>query len=353
VSLPATFRFEVAYQARRVWPWLVFVVLVGLCFLMTRDGTLAEALAEDFFVNSPFAVAKTTVVGGLAWLLMAAVAGEAGARDVATGMNALTWTAPVSKAEYLGGRFLAALAVNAVLLLAVQVGIVLGIYVPGAGGAALGPFRPAAFLTAYAFLSLPTAFAATALQFSMATRSGRAMSGYLGSLLLLFMGFFVASILLFRRAVGALLDPIGIRFVVDEMSHDWTTWEKSWRLVELEGTVLGNRLLWLGVAVAVLALTYVRFRFAHRGERAQRAGRGRRWWRRRRELAPEAALAVAPARPAISVPRVPRASGLALHARQSLAIGWTSFRSLATSRSGLRLRSTSWAWTSGCGTSLL
>ena len=62
---------------------------------MARDSVLADALYEDFFVNSPFAIARTTVFGGLLWLLMApAVAGEAAARDVATGMHPLTYTAP-------------------------------------------------------------------------------------------------------------------------------------------------------------------------------------------------------------------------------------------------------------------
>ncbi|HSN85912.1 MAG TPA: hypothetical protein VL025_04095, partial [Thermoanaerobaculia bacterium] len=118
MKLREIFRFELAYQVRRPWPWLIFAALVVFAFLMTRDGTLAEALLDEFFINSPFAVAKTTVTCSLIWLLVAAVvAGEAAARDVATGMHPLLWTTPVSKADYLGGRFLAALVLNALILL--------------------------------------------------------------------------------------------------------------------------------------------------------------------------------------------------------------------------------------------
>lgn len=89
------FRFEFAYQIRRGWPWLFFAVLLVLSFLMTRDGSLSKVLYADFFLNSPFAVAKTTVFGSLIWLVMAAaVAGDAAARDVATGMHPLTYTLP-------------------------------------------------------------------------------------------------------------------------------------------------------------------------------------------------------------------------------------------------------------------
>ena len=76
------------------------------------------------------------------------------------------------------------------------------------------------------------------------------MASYLGSLLLFFMGFFVASCRCsFKRGLGTLLDPIGIRFIVEDLAHPWTTIEKNWRLLALEGTVLTNRLLWLGVAL--------------------------------------------------------------------------------------------------------
>ena len=215
---------------------------------MTRDGSLAEVLYDDFFINSPFAIAKTTVFGSLVWLLVAgAVAGEAGARDVATGMHPLIYTAPVSKAEYLGGRFLAALVLNALILLAVQAGILLGVYLPGVHPDAIGPFRPAAYLTAYAFISLPNAFAATAIQFSLAARSGRPMAAYVGSFLLFFTGFFIASFLLFRsragHAAGSDRDPLHRR----RCGALWTTVEKNWRLLELEGALLINRLLWIGI----------------------------------------------------------------------------------------------------------
>lgn len=326
------FRFEFSYQIRRAWPWLIFGVLFVLSFLMARDASLADALYEDFFSNSPFNIAKTTVIGSLFWLLGGAViAGEAGARDVATGMHPLAFTASLTRAEYLGGRFLAAMALNALLLLAVQLGIMAGVHSPGVEAQVIGPFRPAAYLTAYAFISLPNAFVATAVQFLAAVRSGRTMASYAGSMFLVFMGFFVASLLLFRRGLGTLLDPIGIRFVVEDMAHEWTTIEKNVRLVGLEGALLVNRLVWIGVGAGVLALTYALFEFEHRTES--------RWllrWRRRRDArapVPAGIGVVASAHP--PAPQVSRTFGFPVQARQALAIAWASFRTAATSWAGL------------------
>jgi ABC-2 type transport system permease protein len=334
MKLREIFRFELAYQVRRPWPWLFFAFLLVVNFLMTRDASLSDALYEDFFVNSSFAITKTTVFGTLIWLLVAPViAGDAAARDVATRMHPLVYTSPLRKAEYLGGRFFAALVLNAFILLAVQAGIVLAVYSPGVDAEAVGPFRPAAYLTAYAFIALPNAFVATAIQFGLAARSGRAMASYLGSLLLLFMGFFVASVLLFGEGLGTLLDPIGIRFVVEDLAHSWTTIEKSWRVLGLEGVVLRNRLLWLGIGLGALGATYRGFRFAHRAEGAWRPP----WKRRRDAHSPTPARIGITARAPVSVPAVPRAFGFAIQARQTLAIAWDSFRTIAKSWAGLAL----------------
>ena len=88
-----------------------------------------------------------TVIGGLIWLVMgAAIAGEAAARDVQMRMHPLTYTTPVTKLNYLGGRFLAAFAVNSLLLLSLPLGVLLSFYLPGMDQEELLPFRPWAYL---------------------------------------------------------------------------------------------------------------------------------------------------------------------------------------------------------------
>src|SRR5262249_24735495 len=127
-----------------------------------------------------------------------------------------------------------------------------------------------------------------------------------------------------------LLDPLGIRFVVEDMSREWTTTEKSTRALGLEGTVLANRIVWLGVALASLALTYLRFRFAHRVEGSW----WKRWKRRREARAPVPACLGASASASIVIARVPRTFGFALDVRQTVRHAWDSFRTIATSWAG-------------------
>ena len=339
------FRFELAYQVRRPWAWLSMAVLAVFAFVTTRVAIVPVTLPQDFILNSPFIITAVSVFSCQIWLLLApAVAGEAAARDVHTGMYPLMYTSPVSKAEYLGGRFLAAFVLHALILLGVQVGSLLAAYAPGANPEIIGPFRPAAYLAAYVFIGLTNAFIATTFQFSVALRSGRPIASYVGSLGLFFLSYPV-TLTLYLSGLGEralLTDPIGVMAIMTEMMSKWTLVEKNVRMFTLEGPMLWNRLLWLGMACLTLIFVARRFRLAHRialdpveSLRALKAGLLRHLTRRSAgsTLTPDAP----PARTAISVPQVHQSFGFATHLLQTLSIARGSFWMIAKSPAGLFL----------------
>lgn len=323
------FRFEFTYQLRQLVTLLSFVVLMVVGFLMTLDGMLAEALHDEFFINSSFAVAKTTIVGCLLWLLIApVVAGQAAARDVVSRMYPLVYSTPVSKAEYLGGKFLAAFAINAVMMLAVQISIFLAIYLPGVDEVLIGPFKLSAYLTAYAYLSLPNALVATIIQFALASKSGRPMAAYLGSFTLFSMSYIVGLFLLLsgQQGLANLLDLIGVHFVLSDLSHLWTNFEKNHRVLGLDGVVLFNRLLWLTIGLIVMFLGYITFRFKHRSEGL--------WienlFRRKKLQQGDAS-----SNERIKIPLINRRFDTTAGVRQVISLAFSSFRNVTTSWAGL------------------
>lgn len=336
-------RFEFVYQIRRPWPWLAFAVLLVFAFENTRAGVLPVTLPQDFILNSPFIIATVSVFSCLIWLLVASpMAGEAAARDVQTGMYPLTYTSPVTRLDYLGGRFLAAFLLNAFVLLAVQAGSLLAIHAGGVDPGIIGPFRPAAYLAAYTFIALPNAFVATTIQFAAALLSGRPMASYFGSVLLVFFTVPVPLIVFFaleQPELAKLLDPIGMIAIMNEMMTEWTIAEKNVRMFTLHGPMLWNRLLWLGIASATLGFIFLRFRFAHRTANEPLSRLARRieaLTARGTASAPTTVSGVA-APVSIHVPPVQRSFGIATHVRQTLAISWSSLRMIATSIPGLFL----------------
>ena len=250
------FRFELVYQARSVRTWLYFAVLFAVAYGL-RDGG----------INSPFTVAQETLLAGLLWILMApAVAGSAAARDVQTRMHPFIYAAPISKADYLGGRFLAALVLNALILLAVPLGMLAEFLWLGVKSEIVGPFPPAVYLSAYGVLALPTAFTFTAIQFSLAALTRRAVVSYLGTVL-----FFVTvgatvgvvTNVLRMPTLGTLLDPT-VRIILVIIPETLTPLGLNAALFGLERSILANRILWVGVALAILAFTHRRFRLGDR-----------------------------------------------------------------------------------------
>jgi ABC-type transport system involved in multi-copper enzyme maturation permease subunit len=323
--LPAAALLDLARLRRRV----------RIVYLTADGAPVDDATYASTFINSSFTVAMNTVIGCLVWLLVAApVAGEAAARDASTRMHPLTYTTPVRKRDHLGGRFLAAFLLNATILLGVTVGILLAAYRPGVPDQYVGPLRVAAFLYPYLFIALPNVFLTTSVQFALAALGRRPMAAYLGSVLVFFVAYVVGLIVAFALRdpeLSKLLDPIGPFFIFGELPAGWTPVEKNTRLLTLDGGLLHNRLIWTGVGIGTLALTYARFRFGHHVA-------GRAWPRLLRRQAPTAPPRPAPATPVAAgrpSAAAARSFDVAAGLRQTVAIAGVSFRTLARMRGGL------------------
>ena len=247
-------------------------------------------------------------------------------------MHPLTYTAPVSKASYLGGRFLAAFLLNVLIHLTIPIAFMLSFYIRTVEPAHVGSFRSEAFLTTYCYLSLPLAFVATACQFAAAVLNRRAIVAYVVSILLFPITFPVIGTMVAKLAgnwdLVKLIDPVGISVI--SVMDTWTPYEKNTRLLGLEGIFLWNRILWISIALGFLAYTYFRFQFVH-------AVAGT-WWsrmKRYRRVTPAKGLNGIRENPPRPVLQVRTTFGFKTHVRQTWAIAGSSFRMIAKSKAGL------------------
>jgi ABC-2 type transport system permease protein len=325
------FALEFRYQLRRATTWLYFGVILGLAFLIVIGNYASDARDGYFLLNAPIVMAAVAVICSVKWLVVgASVAGDAAARDVQTRMHSLTYTAPASKAAYLGGRFLAAFALSVLILLAIPAGILLAMHVAGVEAELLGPFRAAAYLTTFFCIVLPNAFFATALQFSLAALSRRALASYLVGALLFAAAYILGQGLQDAGEWGNLVDPTGFTPVMSHLSNDWSPLEKNTRLFLLEGSFLANRLLWLGISLSLLTFTYFRFRFVL-PETSQKQKPGK---QPKTDVAARESLNRGTGE---ALPQVRGTYGLATQLRQLRLITWKAFLQLAKSKAGLPL----------------
>ena len=261
------FRFELAYQCSRVSTRIYFAIFLALSLMMTFIF-INDARNDGYFFNAPIITAAVTIINSLfALLVVAAVGGDAATRDHETRLDSLLYTTPIGKAAYLGGRFAGAFAVTALLLLAVPIALLATTALPSLEPELIGPFRADAYLIAYFFFAVPNALICTAIIFSLAAVTRSTVAGYAGAAFLFFASFFSEGFFggnLGQWALGRLADPLGFTTLISI----WRTYnplQKNTLPVPIDGILLGNRLLWLGVALSALAIAMARFRFAYVG----------------------------------------------------------------------------------------
>ncbi len=326
-ALGEVFRFEVEYRLRQPSTWIYALVLFGLPFLLMHAIN-----GSSQYLNAPTQVMlQAAVLGGLGMLVTAGVFGDAASRDVQTRMHSLFYTSPLGEAHYLGGRFLGALLVNAVLVLGIPLGLLLASVMPYMAPGKFGPVQLEAYVQAYALILLPNVVVIGAFMFAAAALTRQALATYLGGIALFLLGTVTKDV---GAAIGGdtlqtLLDPFGGNAIAQATQY-WTPVEQNARLIGWPSVMLVNRALWIGVASLAFALLVARFRFVHPGGIALR-----RWWRRAVvDTAPDRLAPVPIGEPTPSSD-AGRSFGLGARARQTLAVAARAWREVAATKAFL------------------
>jgi ABC-type transport system involved in multi-copper enzyme maturation permease subunit len=286
--------FELRQRLRRISTYVYFLVFFGLSLLFANmaGGAIPQASVEfgtggKVLVNSPYVLnIIITYITFFGIVVTAALAGQATYQDIDTHSTDLFYTAPITKFDYLGGRFLGSLATQLLVFSSVGLGAWVATLLPWIDRTRLGPQIALAYWIPYFISVLPNLIVTSAIFFSLAVLGKKMLPVYAGSVLLL-IGYFVAQQLSTNLTVNvpaALADPFGAT-AVDRLTQYWSPFQRNTQLIPLSGIVLWNRLLWLGFSAALLAFTYARFSLSY--PTGGRAGK--------KQLRLEDALPVAPA----------------------------------------------------------
>jgi ABC-2 type transport system permease protein len=258
--------FELRYQLANPILWITAAAVFLAAFAATGSGFLAEDQAVHR--NSPFELISLYVMfSALFMFVTTAFVADVVLRDDQTGFGPILRSTRIGKADYLIGRFLGALAAAALCLALLPPAAWLGTLMPWADPASLGPNRLADHLFGYFLIALPNLLVTAALFFALATVSRSMMATYLGVLLFL-MAYFTLDTAFGGRPELALTmemaDPFG-RIAFKDQTRYWTPAERNSMLPDFAGILLWNRLLWIGLALLILAAACFFYRFADKG----------------------------------------------------------------------------------------
>jgi len=265
--------FEFGTRLRRISTWVYFAIFFALAmaWVAAAGGAIPDAIVSfgsgKVWINSPYAVAQTVAfLGMVALTVIAAVMGRAVQQDFEYRTEHFFFAAPIRKWEYLGGRFTGAIAVLIVILSSIALGSAVGLVLPGIDPDRVGPMRPLVYVIPYMTVLLPNLVVLGGMFFCLAALTRRMLPVYIGSVLLL-LGYLAAQGLLRdfeNKTVAAMLDPFGV-VATSRLTEYWSISERNTRLIPLEGLLLGNRLLWLLIGIAIIAVCAHRFALVYPG----------------------------------------------------------------------------------------
>ncbi|MDY7225180.1 M1 family aminopeptidase [Hyalangium rubrum] len=264
--------FELRRRLGMLSTWVYFGVYLALGFItMNAAGGAWEGVVFSaggggkVLANSPHSLGMMMAfLGYTGVIITGAMMGQAVYQDFAAGTHTLFFTTPISKAQYLFGRFLGAFLVLLVIFSSLGLGAFVGSHMPWLQKHLVGPTLPAAYLRPYLLSVLPNLIITGSLFFALATLTRRILPVYVASVVL-FIGYLVGSNLLAEldtKWIAALVDPFGLS-AQGFASEYWTVAEKNTQLLPLEGWFLVNRLVWLAIGMGALAFTYLRFQRTH------------------------------------------------------------------------------------------
>ncbi|MGH7468122.1 MAG: ABC transporter permease/M1 family aminopeptidase [Longimicrobiales bacterium] len=289
----ATLRFEVFYHLRRPVTYLYAVVLFLLAFAFISSEQIGPA-GGLLRRNSPFVLTQIVLVlTAVGQVITTAIVGGAVLRDYNYRTHELLFTTRISRWGYLGGRFFGAVTVMALVYAAIPLGAMLGTFMPWIDPDKMLPFQAWHYVQPFLLFGLTNVLFVSALFFAVGALTRNIFAIYTQGILLLVAWSVTQQWLngLDNDTMANALDAFGLA-TLDLTTRYWTVVEKNAQLLSLNGVVLTNRLIWMGVSVLLLAATVVLFRF----EAAPR----RLGWRRRaragvKSTAPPAQPSAAPA----------------------------------------------------------
>jgi ABC-2 type transport system permease protein len=297
--------FELRYQLRNPVFWVVAI----LFFLMTFGATTVEQIqigsGGNVHVNSPAAIARIHLILSIFFMFVTtAFVANVIVRDDESGFGPMVKSTRVSKFDYLLARFTGAAIAAAAAFAFVPLAIFLGSLMPWLDPETLGPNRIGDYLFAYFALALPNVLLTAAIFFAVATMTRSMMYSYVGVIVFLVAYLVLSATLRSKpelRELAGLVEPFGTA-AFGNVTRYWTAAESNNMVPAFEGALLYNRLIWLGVGLAALAVAYWRFSFAEKGLSPRAVRRQAKVAAKLAADKPEVVATLPPARPDAAAP---------------------------------------------------
>lgn len=252
--LQSIFRFELAYHIRGAG-FIAIAALFGLLvFASVTVDNIQIGSSEAVNINAPGSAATVISIMAIFGMFIPVVfMATSVTRDKALKTEEVFGSLPVGPRTMLLGKYTAGLIAACLCFAAVPFAWFIGTLMPWLDQEQVGPHRLFPPLYYYLLFGALNMTIAGTILFTVANMT-RSMIASWVALVALLVGYFVG--LAFAqefsaRELAAILDPFGLQ-AYGLYTRYWTAAEQNTELAPLAGIFLTNRLLWGGVAFALL-----------------------------------------------------------------------------------------------------
>jgi ABC-2 type transport system permease protein len=258
-SVLEVMQFEIRFQLRSPFFIGALLMFALIHFLSITGSVIHIDISNQVAINSAYAILQIELAMFIAGLLpVIAFVTTAITRDFEYSTASLVFVTPVSRRDFVLGRFLGAFALALLISLAGLLAAMLGTFMPWLDPARIAPFSIVPWAYVFLVVLLPNTLVLSAIFFSVAALTRSVALTWAAAI-----AFFVAEVLLNLvvklggASWTALADPSSRLSVAVETRY-WTIAELNAKLPF--GFLAQNRVLWLTLAIVVLLLAMFRFR---------------------------------------------------------------------------------------------
>jgi ABC-type transport system involved in multi-copper enzyme maturation permease subunit len=265
-------RFEICYHLKNPLLYVVGGLMAMLAFgAVSSDTVQVGGAIGQVHRNAPMVIIRLmAMMTPIGLFIITAFVASSVQRDFERGTHELFFSRPVGKVRLLLGRFLGSMVVSMLLFVGPILGAVCGNFAPWIDPERLGPFMVAPYVWSFLVLVVPNLVFMGGAFFTLAAVTRSMLATYMGVVGTLVVFGMSRALMgdLPSHTLSAIIDPFGISALRVQTRY-WTIVEQNTALPELDGLLIVNRLLWMGIGLAVLALGIWWFDPA-RGRKARR-----------------------------------------------------------------------------------
>lgn len=264
------FSFEVRRLLKSMSTYIYFFILflTALLVALIAGGAFKEANmqfgGEKVFVNAPtiIDILFSGIDNFVGLIIIVAVIGNAVLKDFTSNTYTMIFTTPVSKFDYLLGRFSASLFICLLILTAPAFGMMLGYASPWVNHDKMDVFSIMPYVYTYLQTIIPNTIITGVIFFAVSLIARDIFVIWL-SLVVFFVARGISNSIfgtLDNQIIAAIMDPMG-NLAKRVTSKYWTTWQNNHFHYGLNGVFLWNRVIWLGLSCIIWSIGYSFFSF--------------------------------------------------------------------------------------------